>query len=88
MIARTAFQLFQREKFAELRGLGICGIYLVSSLKDQNQLSLFDEEPDGEQRLQTAVDQLKQKYGEGIVVPALNLLASEPNGSGKGYQES
>ncbi|HOP74933.1 MAG TPA: DNA polymerase IV [Bacillota bacterium] len=84
VIAKTAFQLFRQGNFTELRGLGIYGIYLVSSVKDQNQLHLFPEDIPGEERLQTAIDHLKQKYGEGIVVPALNLLSSDFKGSGKG----
>lgn len=83
MIARAAFQLYQRENLTNLRGLGICGIYLVSSAAVLEQLPLFEEVSQRGHRLQTVMDQLKRKYGEGILVPALNLLASEPKGSGK-----
>lgn len=83
VIARAAFQLYQRENLTNLRGLGICGIYLVSSAAVLEQLPLFEEVSQRGHRLQTVMDQLKRKYGEGILVPALNLLASEPKGSGK-----
>lgn len=74
IIANAAFQLYFRRYAGKLlRGIGVCAIGLITVGEDLEQLKLFGAENHLDS-LQPVIDRLKQKYGEGIIFPAVNLL--------------
>ena len=80
-IYASAVQLFSKEwrkgQPVRLLGVGISGLR-----PSARQLSLWDETSDKEQRLRKAVDGLRNKYGEGVLLRGSRLKPDEHSNYG------